>query len=240
MAVPQPAELTLSLCKLSDMTEPSLGTLLLGMVLSMGHVFLKGAWHICFAQYLLLMAAQLSAWATRCIPAAEGGCSVKSLTSWQLCFLLMVLIWSLCFTHSCGLGKQRDYMQGNSYSDAFLVHTQEKQMGNGSAPRGKGITSQNYRSIWRGFPLESQNAQKQLYVPLYIPFMHQMLLYAITRSYCPLLCVCVCAPVSIPYNMQVSNTMQASLSQEMLWDHRGRSRFVSLIIPAQAKFKWDG
>lgn len=134
----------------------------------------------------------LSAWATRCIPAAEGGCSVKSLTSWQLCFLLMALIWSLCFTHCYSLGKQRVLMQSNANSNTFLGRTQKEQMGDGPAPLGKRATSCGCRSIWRGFPLESQIAQKQLYVPLYMPFIWQMLLRAITRSYCPLVCVCTC------------------------------------------------
>lgn len=41
------------------MTELSLGMPLLGTVLFMGHVFLKRAWHICFAWYLLLMVGYL-------------------------------------------------------------------------------------------------------------------------------------------------------------------------------------
>lgn len=81
MALPHPEKLTLSLCKLSDTTQPSLDMPLLGTVLFMGHVFLECAWHVCFAQYLLLMVARLSAWATRCLPAADSGCSVESLTS---------------------------------------------------------------------------------------------------------------------------------------------------------------
>jgi len=62
MALPHAAELTLSLCKLSDVTEPSLDAPLLGKVLFMGRVFLKRAWRICSAQCSLLMVAQFSAW----------------------------------------------------------------------------------------------------------------------------------------------------------------------------------
>lgn len=79
MALPHPAELTLLVCKLSDMTELSLGMALLGTVLFMGHVFLK--WHICFAQYLQLMVARLSAWATRCIQLLKV---VVQLHRWQV------------------------------------------------------------------------------------------------------------------------------------------------------------
>lgn len=52
--------------------------------------------------------------------------------------------------------------------------------------------------------------------------------------------LCVCALVRIQYDVQVSDTTPASSWQEMLWDHRGRSRFVSFITPAQAQIKWDG
>lgn len=54
--------------------------LLLGTVVFMGRFFLVRVWHICFAQHLLLVVAQFPAGAVGCIPAAEAGCSVESLT----------------------------------------------------------------------------------------------------------------------------------------------------------------
>lgn len=80
MALPQPVKLTLFLCKLFDTAEPILDMLLLGTVVFMGRFFLVRVWHICFAQHLLLVVAQFPAGAVGCIPAAEAGCSVESLT----------------------------------------------------------------------------------------------------------------------------------------------------------------
>lgn len=51
----------------------------------------------------------------------------KSLTSWQLCFLLMALMWPVCFTHGCGWGIQRLCMQGNAaLMFCFYTHRKSK------------------------------------------------------------------------------------------------------------------
>lgn len=173
IALPPLAELTL-LCKLSDMTEPSLGTSLFGMGLFMDHVFLKHTWNTCFALCLLLMVAWLSAWASRCIPAAGGCCSVKIPDKLTALLLLMALMWSVSFTHGCGWGIQRVCVQGNAaLMFCFYTHrNSEWAMGHHYSVRGS--WSWSYKSIWRWFPLESQIAQKQLHVPLSMPFLSFM------------------------------------------------------------------
>lgn len=98
----------------------------------------------------------------------------KSLTSWQLCFLLMALMWPVCFTLGYGWGIQRVCMQGNAaLVFCFCTHRNSKwAMGHHYSVRGS--WSWSYKSIWRWFPLESQIAQKQLHVPVSMPFLSFM------------------------------------------------------------------
>lgn len=94
----------LCLCRLSDMAEPSLDAPLWRVEAFMGHVFLKRARYVCFAQCLLLMVSWLCM--VNQVHPSCWDCSGESLTSWQLCFLLMALIRSLGFTRHFGLWEQ--------------------------------------------------------------------------------------------------------------------------------------
>lgn len=187
IVLPPLAELTLPY-KLSDATEPSLDTSLLGVGLFVDHVLLKHTWNICFALCLLLMVAWLSAWATRCIPAAEGCCSVKipdKLTALlpsdgpHVTSLFYSWLW---------LGNTETVYAGQCSSDVLLLHTQKQWMGNGSALFSKGVVVLEWQKYLKmvpsGIPDCSETtscatvyAISDFYVPLLGPIVH--------------LCVCV-------------------------------------------------
>lgn len=147
MTLPHPVEMTLSFCKISDTTGTSLDVQLLRTVLFIGHVFLKHAWRVCFAQCLLLllpdylhglsgasqllrMAAQLNHWQGDSFASFPWPSSDHSV-------LLTAVTW-----------ENRECMCRTMLADAFLIHTEKEQKGNGSASLGKKAMSWRHRSIW--------------------------------------------------------------------------------------------
>lgn len=105
-------------------------------------------------------------------------------------------------------------------------------MGRGSCPRTTEASEDV--SLWNPRTLRN-NFMCHCVFHLYAKCFYMPLLGHIIH-----LCVCVCAhtPESIPYNMQVSDTMHHCPKRH--FGIRGRSRFLSFIIPAQAHIKWDG
>lgn len=133
------------------------------MVLFTGRVFLKCAWRVCFAQCLLLLLPDY----LHGLPGASPPLRmVAQLNHWQVDSFAS-FSWP-SFDHSVLLTamawENRECTCRALLADAFLTHAEKEQMGNGAASLGEKALSWRYRSIWRGFPLESQIAQEQLYV----------------------------------------------------------------------------